>query len=65
MREVIGFIGDGGGIYNCHLHLEIRFSNCPSWGETGAGYSSDARGWTDPSNFIDLRLPKKPSSKRK
>jgi len=65
MREVIGFIGDGGGIYNCHLHLEIRFSNCPSWGEAGAGYSTDARGWTDPSNFIDLRLPKKPSSKRK
>lgn len=53
MGETIGLIGDGGGIYTCHLHLEIRFSNCPSWGQTGPGYSLDSTGWVDPSSFID------------
>lgn len=53
LGEIIGLIGDGGGIYSCHLHLEIRLSNCPSWGQTGLGYSLDSKGWVDPSSFID------------
>lgn len=65
IREIIGLIGDGGGLYSCHLHLEIRFSNCPSWGTAGLGYSLDAKGWTDPSSFIDSYLKHKlfPKSK--
>lgn len=51
--EIVGRIGDGGGIYSCHLHLEIRYSNCSNWGSPGPGYKSDRSGWTDPSNFID------------
>jgi murein DD-endopeptidase MepM/ murein hydrolase activator NlpD len=51
-REQIGTIGKDGWPY-CHLHFEIRFSNCPSWGSPGPGYSTDATGWTDPSDFID------------
>lgn len=60
--ETIGFIGNGDGIYTCHLHLEIRFSNCPNWGETGPGYSLDFRGWTDPSSFIDSYRQTKPGN---
>ena len=49
----IGTIGDGGGLYVSHLHFELRYSNCPNWGLTGPGYSTNTAGWTDPSNFID------------
>ena len=52
-REVVGNIGDGGGAYLCHLHFELRLANCPSWGQPGAGYSSDKTGWTQPSDFIN------------
>lgn len=52
-RERIGSIGDGGGAYLCHLHFELRLSNCPAWGQAGAGYSSNRTGWLDPSDFID------------
>jgi murein DD-endopeptidase MepM/ murein hydrolase activator NlpD len=63
--EIIGLIGDGGGIYNCHLHLEIRFSDCPDWGQPGAGYSPNSKGWTDPSTFIDSYNSPKPKAKPK
>jgi murein DD-endopeptidase MepM/ murein hydrolase activator NlpD len=52
-RERIGSIGDGGGAYQCHLHFELRFSNCPAWGQPGPGYSNNRTGWTDPSSFVD------------
>jgi murein DD-endopeptidase MepM/ murein hydrolase activator NlpD len=54
-RESVGQIGDADGAYPCHLHFELRLSDCPFWGLTGPGYSADNRGWTDPSNFIDAR----------
>lgn len=56
-REQIGSIGDGGGAYQCHLHFEVRLSNCPMWGQPGPGYSSDRTGWIDPSNFVDAHRP--------
>ncbi|PXF60985.1 MAG: hypothetical protein C4B59_06445 [Candidatus Methanogaster sp.] len=55
-REQIGTIGKDGWPY-CHLHFEMRFSNCSSWGSPGPGYSTDATGWIDPSDFIDLHRP--------
>lgn len=51
-REQIGTIGKDGWRF-CHLHFEMRFPNCRYWGNPGPGYSSDATGWTDPSDFID------------
>ena len=51
-REQIGTIGKDGWQY-CHLHFEIRLLNCRAWGSPGPGYSADATGWTDPSDFID------------
>ena len=56
-REKIGQIGDADGAYPCHLHFELRFSDCPAWGTPGPGYSSDTTGWSDPSNFIDAHRP--------
>lgn len=55
--EVIGTIGDGDGRYSCHLHFEMRFRNSGAWGTPGTGYSGSNSGWTDPSDFIDRRLP--------
>lgn len=52
-RERIGSVGNADGSYLCHLHLELRFADCPSWGATGPGYSRETKGWTDPSDFID------------
>jgi hypothetical protein len=56
-REYIGKVGSGGGLYPCHLHLEVRYSNCSRWGQAGPGYWSNASppGWTDPTNFINAR----------
>ena len=51
-REQIGTIGKDGWP-SCHLHFELRLSNCRAWGSPGPGYSTDASGWTDSSNFID------------
>lgn len=55
-REQIGTVGKGGSTY-CHLHFEVRFSNCPYFDPPapGSGYSTAPRpsGWTDPSDFID------------
>jgi GH25 family lysozyme M1 (1,4-beta-N-acetylmuramidase) len=57
--EQVATIGDGGGLYPAHLHLEIRFSNCPCWGSEGTGYSVTPNpvGWTAPSDFIDTHRP--------
>lgn len=52
-RELIGTIGDGNGNFDCHLHFELRHSNCTSWGLPGPGYLNNSVGWTDPSDFID------------
>jgi len=53
MREQIGTIGNADGRYYCHLHFELREEICPMWNEAGAGYSSERKGWLDPSDFID------------
>ena len=55
-RKQIGTIGKDGWP-SCHLHFEIRFSNCPSWGTPGPGYNYDTTGWTDPSDFINAHRP--------
>ncbi len=57
--EQVATIGDGGGLYTAHLHLEVRLATCPYWGSEGVGYSVTPApvGWTDPSNFIDARRP--------
>jgi len=52
-REQIGTVGSANGRYKCHLHFEIRWKECPLWGEVGPGYSDDRRGWIDPSEFIE------------
>lgn len=56
-RSTIGAIGDAGGVYYAHLHFELRYSNCASWGSPGPGYSSNSTGWTDPSNYINNNRP--------
>lgn len=42
-----------------HLHLEIRFEDCPDWGDEGIPYSveKNPQGRTDPSDFIDANRP--------
>ena len=52
-REQIGKVGNANGQYLCHLHLEIRTSDCPMWNQPGPGYARDRKGWVDPSDFID------------
>ncbi|HRI04449.1 MAG TPA: M23 family metallopeptidase [Pyrinomonadaceae bacterium] len=52
-RQPIGRVGNANGRYPCHLHFEIRTSNCPMWNQAGGGYSNDRNGWVDPSEFID------------
>jgi murein DD-endopeptidase MepM/ murein hydrolase activator NlpD len=52
-REQIGTVGNANGRYMCHLHFEIRWTICPAWNQTGAGYGDDKTGWIDPSEFID------------
>ncbi len=53
MREQIGEVGNADGKYLCHLHFELRTEDCPLWNQAGAGYSTENKGWVDPSNFID------------
>jgi Membrane proteins related to metalloendopeptidases len=53
--ELIGAVGNADGKYLCHLHFEIRTEDSPMRGQPGAGYSTDRRGWVDPSEFINLR----------
>ena len=52
-REQIGTIGNAEGRYKCHLHFEIRWSECRLWNVVGPGYSDDRHGWLDPSEFIE------------
>lgn len=47
--EKIAEIGDAGGLYPAHLHLELR--DDPEL-ELGGGYSSDTTGFLDPRKFI-------------
>ena len=54
-RQQIGKIGNANGRYPCHLHFEIRTTDCPAWNQPGPGYSNDRKGWVDPSDFIDSR----------
>ncbi len=55
IREKIGYVGNADGRYLCHLHFEIRTTDCPNWNDAGPGYAAERRGWTDPSDFIDAR----------
>lgn len=52
-REQIGTIGGANGRYPCHLHFEIRWTDCPVWNQTGGGYGDEKHGWIDPSEFIE------------
>lgn len=52
-RELIGTIGSANGRYKCHLHFEMRWSECPVWEQAGSGYSDERHGWIDPSEFIE------------
>lgn len=52
-REQIGTVGSANGRYNCHLHFELRWQDCPAWNKAGSGYSDARNGWIDPSEFID------------
>ncbi|MEO0895369.1 MAG: M23 family metallopeptidase [Bacteroidota bacterium] len=48
-REQIATIGNAGGIYYAHLHLEIRDSlELP----LGGGYATQTAGYLDPTSFI-------------
>lgn len=50
----IGTIGDAGGRYPAHLHLEVRDRvGLP----LGRGYGSETRGYLDPTAFILARRP--------
>ncbi|MBS1795970.1 MAG: M23 family metallopeptidase [Acidobacteria bacterium] len=53
LREQLGEVGNADGKYFCHLHFELRTEDCPMWRQAGPGYSTDRRGWLDPSDFID------------
>ncbi|MEL6812546.1 MAG: M23 family metallopeptidase [Bacteroidota bacterium] len=46
----IGTIGNAGGIYFAHLHLEIRDQINM---DIGGGYSEDTQGYLDPTLFIN------------
>lgn len=52
-RERIGTIGNANGRYKCHLHFELRWTECPLWNEVGPGYSDTRHGWIDPTEFIE------------
>lgn len=52
-REQIGTVGNANGRYKCHLHFEVRWSECPLWNDVGPGYSDSTHGWVDPSEFIE------------
>ena len=51
----IGTIGNNGGMYYAHLHLELRHTpDLP----LGGGYSKDTSGYLDPTWFIRQHRPK-------
>lgn len=47
--QIIGTVGNAGGRYLAHLHLELREFITPF---IGAGYKAEASGWISPSDFI-------------
>ncbi|MBA2432020.1 MAG: M23 family metallopeptidase [Chthoniobacterales bacterium] len=47
--QQIGTVGNAGGRYWAHLHLEMREFVTPF---VGPGYREDTRGWINPSEFI-------------
>lgn len=54
--QKLGTIGNAGGIYYAHLHFEIR----SEYGlPIGGGYSTDTRGYLDPTEFVKGRRGKK------
>lgn len=53
----LGSIGDAGGLYPAHLHLELR--ERPGMA-LGGGYSRDRRGYLSPSAFIAEHRPARP-----
>ncbi|MEQ1604233.1 MAG: M23 family metallopeptidase [Pyrinomonadaceae bacterium] len=54
-RDQIGKVGNANGRYYCHLHFELRSSDSRDWNKAGGGYSTDRKGWLDPSDFIDKK----------
>ena len=54
--DVIATIGNNGGMYLAHLHLELR--DTPDL-PLGAGYGRDATGHLDPTDFIRGHRPPK------
>lgn len=52
----IGTIGNNGGMYYAHLHLELRHTPDLPLGE---GYARDTSGYLDPTWFIRQHRPKK------
>lgn len=53
--QIIGTIGNAGGIYHAHLHFEMR--KRPGRG-IKSGYQGDTLGFTDPTQFIEAHRPK-------
>lgn len=52
--EPLGTVGNAGGIYYAHLHLEIRSKlGMP----IGGGYNHETEGYLDPSSFIKKNRP--------
>jgi murein DD-endopeptidase MepM/ murein hydrolase activator NlpD len=53
--ESLGTVGNAGGIYYAHLHLEIRSK--PGM-PIGGGYSHETTGYLNPTSFIKKNRPK-------
>ncbi|HHG84152.1 MAG TPA: M23 family metallopeptidase [Bacteroidetes bacterium] len=53
--EIIGTIGNAGGIYHAHLHFEMRKAIGKG---IRAGYAGDTAGFVDPTKFIEAHRPK-------
>lgn len=60
-RQQIGNLGGQGlncnGTIYAHLHLEARYSNCPSWGKPGPGYATSTAGWFAASSLVYGNFP--------
>jgi hypothetical protein len=52
--DIIGTIGNAGGIYHSHLHFEMRGSPGKS---IPSGYEGDTLGFVDPTRFIESHRP--------
>lgn len=53
LGAVLGTVGNAGGRYWAHLHLEVRTFTTR---HIGAGYRADTTGWLDPTALIRSRL---------